>query len=207
MMKKTLPFNRSFIKRIIKDYPTPFHIYDEKAIRENAKKFYRAFDWVEGQFKNYFAVKACPNPYILKILKEEGMGVDCSSLPELILAEKAGFGGEEIMFTSNDTPEEEFKKAKELGAIINLDDITHIEMLEQVVGIPEIICFRYNPGPSRKHSVNAIIGNPAEAKYGMTRKQLFEGYKTMKNKGVKRFGLHTMVVSNELNIDALAETA
>lgn len=135
------------------------------------------------------------------------MGVDCSSLPELILAEKAGFGGEEIMFTSNDTPAEEFKKAKELGAIINLDDITHIEMLEKVAGTPEIICFRYNPGLSRKHSVNAIIGNPTEAKYGMTRKQLFEGYKTMKNKGVKRFGLHTMVVSNELNIDALAETA
>ncbi len=206
MTQKSLPFNKNKIEEILKKYPTPFHIYDEKGIRENAKKLYQAFSWVDG-FKNYFAVKANPNPYILKILKEDGMGVDCSSLPELILAEKVGIKGENIMFTSNDTPATEFKKAKELGAIINLDDITHIEMLEQAAGIPEIICFRYNPGPLRKHKGNVIIGKPEEAKYGLTRKQLFEAYKIMKEKRVKRFGLHTMVVSNELDNDALVETA
>lgn len=206
MNTKKLPFNKKQIEEIIKKYPTPFHIYDEKGIRENAKKFYKAFDWVPN-FKNYFAVKACPNPYILKILKSEGMGTDCSSMPELIMAEKVGIKGENIMFSSNDTPAREFQKAKDLGAIINLDDITHIEMLEKSVGIPEIICFRYNPGPLRKSGVNAIIGKPEEAKYGMTKKQLFEAYKIMKGKGVKRFGLHTMVVSNELDVKALAETA
>lgn len=206
-MIKKLPFNKLFIEKIIQKYPTPFHIYDEKGIRKNAKKFYKAFDWVDNGFKNYFAVKANPNPYILKIVKEEGMGVDCSSMAELVLAEKVGFTGEDIMFTSNDTPAQEFKKAKELGAIINLDDISHIPFLEKAVGIPEIICFRYNPGPLRKNTGNFIIGNPKEAKYGLTKKQLFEAYKIMKDKGVARFGLHTMVVSNELNIDALAETA
>lgn len=206
MSTKKLPFNKKQIEEIIKKYPTPFHIYDEKGIRENAKKFYKAFDWVPN-FKNYFAVKACPNPYILKILKEEGMGTDCSSMPELIMAEKVGIKGENIMFSSNDTPAREFKKAKDLGAIINLDDITHIEMLEKSVGIPEIICFRYNPGPLRKSGVNTIIGKPEEAKYGLTKKQLFDAYKIMKGKGVKRFGLHTMVVSNELDVKALAETA
>lgn len=197
-MNKTLPFNKSFIQKVIKKYPTPFHIYDEKGIRETARKF---------PFKNYFAVKANPNPYILKILKEEGMGADCSSLPELILAEKVGFKGEDIMFTSNDTPANEFKKAYEMGAIINLDDISHIEMMEQVAGIPDVICFRYNPGPSRKHSGNAIIGEPQEAKYGLTKEQILKAYKIMKDKGVKRFGLHTMVVSNELRNDAFLETA
>lgn len=206
MSTKNLPLTRKQIEEIIKTYPTPFHIYDEKGIRENAKRFYKAFSWV-NDFKNYFAVKACPNPHILKILKEEGMGVDCSSLPELIMAEKVGILGGNIMFSSNDTPANEFKKAKELGAIINLDDITHIEMLEEVAGIPEIICFRYNPGPLRKSGVNTIIGKPEEAKYGMTKKQIFESYKIMKEKGVKRFGLHTMVVSNELDVGALVETA
>lgn len=205
-MKKTLPFTKSFIEKVIKKYPTPFHIYDEKGIRENAKKFYKAFSWAQG-FKNYFAVKACPNPYILKIAKEEGMGVDCSSLPELILAEKVGFSGEEIMFTSNDTPANEFKKAKELGAIINLDDISHIPFLEKAAGIPELICFRYNPGPLRKHKGNLIIGKPEEAKYGLTKKQLFEAYQIMKEKGVKRFGLHTMIASNEMDKEAFIETA
>ncbi len=206
MNKKRLPFTKKQIEEIIISFSTPFHIYDEKGIRENARKFYQAFSWVDG-FKNYFAVKACPNPHILKILKEMGMGTDCSSLPELIMAEKVGISGEKIMFSSNNTPANEFKKAKELGAIINLDDITHIKMLEEVAGIPEIICFRYNPGPLRKKGVNTIIGKPEEAKYGMTKKQLFEGYKIMRGKGVKRFGLHTMVVSNELDINALAETA
>lgn len=205
MTKKPLSFTKSFIEEIIKKYPTPFHIYDEKGIRETARKFYKAFDWVPGGFKNYFAVKALPNPYILKILKGAGMGVDCSSLSELILAEKVGITGEDIMFTSNDTPAQEFKKAKELGAVINLDDITHIPFLKEVAGIPAIICFRYNPGPLRKG--NRFIGNPAEAKYGLTRKQLFDSYKIMRDKGVRRFGLHTMVVSNELDNDALVETA
>jgi diaminopimelate decarboxylase len=206
LSKDSVPFNKSEIEKVIKKYPTPFHIYDEKNIRENVRRFYKAFSWAPD-FKNYFAVKALPNPYILKILKEEGMGADCSSLPELILSQKVGIKGEDIMFTSNDTPAEEFKKANELGAIINLDDITHVKMLEETVGIPRIICFRYNPGPLRKSGVNAIIGRPEEAKYGLTKDQLFEGYRIMKNKGVKRFGLHTMVVSNELDVNALAQTA
>ena len=205
-MTKKVPFNKSQIEKIIKSYPTPFHIYDERGIRENAKRFYQAFSWAPN-FKNYFAVKACPNPDILKILKSEGMGTDCSSLPELILAEKVGILGENIMFSSNDTPQKEFKKAKSLGAIINLDDITHIEMLVKSAGIPSVICFRYNPGHLRKSGVNTIIGKPEEAKYGMTKNQLFEGYKIMKAKGVTRFGLHTMVVSNELDIKALTATA
>ena len=205
-MKKTLPFSKSQIEQIIKKYPTPFHIYDEKGIRENAKKLYKAFKWAP-LFKNYFAVKACPNPYILKILKEEEMGADCSSLPELIMAEKVGITGENIMFSSNDTPLKDFKKAKELGAIINLDDITHIPFLEQAAGIPEVICFRYNPGPLREHKGNVIIGKPEDAKYGLTKKQLFEAYKIMKDKDVKRFGLHTMIASNELANDAFVETA
>lgn len=211
MNKKRLPFTKSQIEEIIRKYPTPFYIYDEKAIRENAKKFYEAFSWVNNLpagrqgFKNYFAVKALPNPSILKILKEEGMGVDCSAMAELVLAEKVGFSGEDIMFTSNDTPYEEFKKAFELGAIINLDDITHIPILEKAAGIPETICFRYNPGPLREG--NRFIGNPSEAKYGMTREQLFKAYKTLKEKAVRSFGLHTMVVSNELSVNSLIETA
>ncbi len=205
-MKKTIPFTKSEIEKIIKDHPTPFHIYDEKAIVENARKLYKVFNWAPG-FKNYFAVKATPNPSIIKIFKEEGMGVDCSSLPELILAERLGFRGEEIMFSSNDTAYNEFKKAFEMGAIINLDDITHIEVLEKHAGIPDVICFRYNPGRLRKYKGNFIIGNPEDAKYGLMRDQLFEAYKIMKNKGVKRFGLHTMFASNELDKNAFVETA
>ncbi|MDD5773691.1 MAG: diaminopimelate decarboxylase [bacterium] len=204
MTEKKLPFNKKQLKKIIEKYSTPFHIYDEKAIRENAKKLARAFSWADN-FKEYYAVKACPNPYILKLLKEEGFGADCSSFPELLLAEKAGIKGENIMFTSNDTPAEEYKKAVELGAIINLDDITHIEYLEKTAGIPDLLCFRYNPGPLRRG--NAIIGQPEEAKYGLTKEQLFEAYKLSRNKGVKRFGLHTMIASNELNPDYFVETA
>ena len=204
MNNKSLPFTKSQVEIIIKDYPTPFHLYDEKGMRKTAKNLYQAFYWVQG-FKNYFAVKATPNPHILQILKDEGMGVDCSSLTELIIAERVGFRGEDIMFTSNDTAYGEFKKAYELGAIINLDDITHIPILEKYAGIPNIICFRYNPGPTRRG--NRFIGNPREAKFGMTREQLFEGYKIMKDKGVKRFGLHTMVVSNELDPNAHIQTA
>ena len=205
MISRKLPFNKKQIEEIVKKYPTPFHIYDEEGIRKNARRLYKAFSWAKG-FKNYFAVKALPNPYILKILKEEGMGTDCSSLAELIMAEKVGITGENVMFSSNDTPFSDMKRAKGMGVIINLDDITHIEMLDKI-GIPEMICFRYNPGPLRKTGVNVLIGKPEEAKYGMTKKQILEGYKIMQKKGVKRFGLHTMVVSNELSVDALAETA
>jgi len=204
-MKKTVPFTKAKIKTIIKEHPTPFHIYDEKAIRKNAKKLLKTFSWNKG-FKEYFAVKVLPNPHILQIMKEEGFGVDCSSLSELVLAEKVGFKGEDIMFTSNVTTIQEYQKAYELGAIINLDDISHIPFLEKHAGIPEIICFRYNPGRLRKHKGNALIGNPEEAKYGLTKEHLFEAYKIMRDKGVKRFGLHTMVVSNELQNSAFVET-
>lgn len=203
-MTKSLPFSKAEIEQIIQKHPTPFHIYHEQAIRENARELLAAFSWAPG-FKEYFAVKATPNPYILKILKEEGLGADCSSLAELILAEKAGITGENIMFSSNNTPAHEFRKAKDLGAIINLDDISHIEYLEQHAGLPELISFRYNPGPLR--GGNAIIGLPQEAKYGFTREQLLEGYQIARNKGVKRFGLHTMVVSNELDPYSFIGTA
>lgn len=204
MTAKTVPFTKSQIEKIIAKYPTPFHIYDEKGILENARKLYKAFSWV-NKFKNYFAVKALPNPQIIKLLQQEGMGVDCSSLTELILAEKVGFKGEEIMFSSNETHFSEFQKAKEVGAIINLDDISHLPYLEKHVGLPDLLCFRYNPGPERQG--NRFIGNPKEAKFGMTKKQLFEGYKIARDKGVKRFGLHTMVVSNELDPQAHITTA
>ena len=199
-------FNKNEIEKTKEKYPTPFHIYDEKGIIENVKSLYKNFSWVQG-FKNYFAIKACPNPYILKILKDQGCGADCSSLPELILAEKVGLRGEEIMFTSNNTQKEEYKKALELGAIINLDDITHIKFLEENAYLPSFICFRYNPGPLRKTNDGNVIGSPESAKYGLTKEQLFEAYDIVKNKGVKRFGLHTMVASNELNPNAFIETA
>ena len=204
MVSKELPFTKEKITEIIADHPTPFHVYDEKNIIANARRMKEAFSIVNG-FKEYFAVKALPNPYIMKILKKEGFGADCSSLPELVLAERTGIIGEDIMFSSNDTPAEEFVKAKELGAIINLDDISHIKFLEETAGLPEIVCCRYNPGPLKEG--NTIIGNPEEAKYGFTREQLFEGYRLMKEKGVKRFGLHTMVASNELESSYFIETA
>lgn len=204
MVGKELPFTKKQLEEIIKQYPTPFHIYDEKAIRENAREFKNAFSWNEG-FKEYFAVKAAPNPYLMKILHKEGFGADCSSLAELIMSEKTGIIGDEIMFTSNDTPVEDFFKAKELGAIINLDDVSHIKYLEQYAGLPDLICFRYNPGRLKKG--NVIIGHPEEAKYGFTHKQLMEGYKICRDKGIKRFGIHTMVASNELEAGYFVETA
>ncbi|MCL4534129.1 MAG: diaminopimelate decarboxylase, partial [Bacteroidetes bacterium] len=204
MASKTLPFNKDLIDRLTNEYPTPFHIYDERGIRANARRLKAAFRDVHG-FKEFFAVKALPNPFIMKIVKSEGFGADCSSLPELLLAEETGITGENIMFSSNDTPGGELIKARELGAIINLDDISHIPFLEKTAGIPELICFRYNPGSLKKG--NAIIGHPEEAKYGFTRDQLFEGYRIMKEKGVKRFGLHTMVASNELDYNYFIETA
>ncbi len=204
MNEKKMPLSKEQLEKIAVKYPTPFIIYDEKAIRNNARHIYRAFSWVKG-FKNHFAVKACPNATILKILREEEMGVDCSSLPELLLSEKAGFEGEDIVFTSNDTPAEEFAAAARLGAVINLDDIAHIETLEKSAGIPELISFRYNPGDAR--TGNVLIGEPREAKYGVTRDQIIEAYRVMKAKGAKRFGLHTMVASNELEDKYFIETA
>jgi diaminopimelate decarboxylase len=203
-VQKRIPFTKEMVEKIIERYPTPFHLYDERGIRENARSFIGEFSGFNG-FKNYFAVKALPNPFIMKILKEEGMGADASSLPELLLAERVGLSGEQIMFTSNDTPAAEFRKAKDLGAIINLDDITHLDFLEKSAGLPELLCFRYNPGSSKKG--NMIIGNPEEAKYGLTADQLIEGFGTAKAKGVKRFGLHTMVASNELDPEYFVETA
>jgi diaminopimelate decarboxylase len=204
MTKKTCPLSREQLEELTGKFPTPFHLYDEAAIRANARKLKSAFAWNPG-FKEYFAVKAAPNPYLMKILKSEGFGADCSSFAELLLSEKIGLGGDEIIFTSNDTPAYEYKKAAELGAIINLDDITHIEYLETHVGLPELICCRYNPGPLK--GGNAIIGHPEEAKYGFTREQLFDGYRMLRDKGVKRFGLHTMVASNELDATYFIETA
>ena len=204
MAVKTLPFTKKEIEKIIEKHPTPFHLYDEKAIRENASQFKQAFSWNDG-FKEFFAVKAAPNPYLMKILRKEDFGADCSSLPELLLAEKTGITGEEIMFSSNDTPAEEFVKARQMGAMINLDDISHIAFLEMHAGLPELICMRYNPGPLKKG--NVIIGHPEEAKYGFTREQLFAGYQICREKGVRRFGIHAMVASNELDANYFVETA
>ena len=205
MAEKKIPFTPSQLTEIIRQYPTPFHIYDEAAIRNNVRNLLAAFAWAP-QFKEYFAVKATPNPSILKVLREEGVGADCSSLAELILAQRSGIVGENIMFSSNDTPADEFKKARELGAIINLDDISHIEFLEKHAGIPDVISFRYNPGPLMQ-SGNTIIGFPEQAKYGLTRTQIFEAYRIMRDKGVKRFGIHTMVISNELDPNSFIGTA
>lgn len=204
MIGKKLPFTKEQIEQISKTYPTPFHIYDEKGMTAYARKFNEAFSWNEG-FKEYYAIKAAPNPFLMKLLRKEGLGIDCSSMAELVLAERVGMRGEEIMFTSNDTPAEEFRKARELGAIINLDDIKHIEYLEEHAGLPDLICLRYNPGALKEG--NIIIGNPEESKYGFMREQLFEGYRMLKEKGVKRFGIHTMVASNELDADYFVETA
>ena len=187
------------IKEAVKKFPTPFHIYDEKGIRENARRVKRAFSWNRG-FKEYFAVKATPNPYILQILKEEGCGTDCSSLTELMLSEACGITGEEIMFSSNVTPAEEYIEARRLGAIINLDDITHIDFLKESAGIPEKISCRYNPGGVFKIS-NDIMDNPEEAKYGMTRPQLIEAFKKLKELGTKEFGIHSFLVSNTVTND------
>ncbi len=204
MAEKRFPLPKEALEKIIEKHPTPFHIYDEKAIRENARRFKKAFEWNDG-FKEYFAIKAAPNPFLMKILREEDFGIDCSSEAELELAKRVGMSGEEIMFTSNDTPAEEFRKAKEMGAIINLDDISHIDFLEEQVGIPETICMRYNPGDLKEG--NLIIGHPEEAKYGFTHEQIIEGYRILKSKGVKQFGVHTMVASNELDPDYFIETA
>ena len=206
-MAKNFPLNNNELKELIKKFPTPFYLYDEKAIRQNMREFTKAFS-IFPIFREHFAVKACPNPYILKILESEGCGADCSSMPELMLSEISGIKGEKVIFTSNETPAEEYLLAYKQGNIINLDDITHIEYLKNALGgkLPETICFRYNPG-NQKQGCNSIIGNPEEAKYGLTRDQMIEAYKICKEEGVKHFGLHTMVVSNELNPDFFADTA
>ena len=195
---KKIPFvTKEQLEKICELYPTPFHLYDEKGIRQTARNLYKAFSWNKG-FKEYFAVKATPNPTILKILHEEGCGCDCSSLTELMMSERCGIVGQEIMFSSNDTPAEEFKKAKELGAIINLDDITHIEFLKEVAGIPETICCRYNPGGVFEAGPN-VMDTPGDAKYGMTPSQIKEAYKQLKELGAKKFGIHAFLASNTVS--------
>lgn len=196
MMKK--PFvTKEQLEEIVKQYPTPFHLYDEKGIRENARKLKQAFAWNPG-FKEYFAVKATPNPTILRILKEEGCGTDCSSLTELMMSERLGFQGDEIMFSSNDTPAEEFVKARELDATINLDDITHIDFLKEHAGIPKKISCRFNPGGVFELGTD-IMDNPGDAKYGMTKPQILEAYTRLKELGVETFGMHAFLASNTVS--------
>jgi diaminopimelate decarboxylase len=204
MSAKHFPLTKQDLAEIAGRFPTPFYIYDEAAIRAQAQRITQAFSIFPG-FMEHYAVKALPNPFILKILADEGFGADCASLPELILAQEAGMTGAALMFTSNGTPAREYVFAKECGAVINLDDITHIDFVEQACGIPDLISCRYNPGPLK--SGNVIIGEPEEAKYGFTREQLFEGFAKLREKGARRFGLHTMVASNELAAEYHIETA
>ena len=196
-MSKTPIISKEKAEEIIRSFPTPFHIYDEKGIRENARRLKKAFSWNKG-FKEFFAVKATPNPTILKILREEGCGTDCSSYAELLMSQKCGFANPEIMFSSNDTPEEEFRFASEVGAIINLDDITHIDLLEKACGIPETICCRYNPGGTFSISTT-IMDNPGDAKYGMTREQIRNAFLRLKELGAKNFGIHSFLASNTVS--------
>ena len=193
---KKLPFvTKEQIEEIVKTYPTPFHLYDEAGIRKNAKAVQEAFAWNPG-FREYFAVKATPNPFLLNILKEYGCGCDCSSQTELMLAKACGFTGAEIMFSSNNTPLHEFAYANDMGAIINLDDFTHIQCLEDTLGyIPKTISCRYNPGGIFAMS-NGIMDNPGDSKYGMTKEQMIEGFKILKEKGAEHFGIHAFLASN-----------
>ncbi len=201
----SIPVSGERLGELCRVFGTPFHLYDEAAIRANARRLMQAFSWAPA-FKEYFAVKALPNPYILQILAEEGCGADCSSLAELLIAKAVGLGGAEVCFTSNDTPIEEYRQALAMQTIINLDDITHIDYLLQYAHLPEIVSFRYNPGPLRKGG-NEIIGYPEQAKYGLTGAQLLEGIAICRDLGRTRFGIHTMIVSNELNADYFCETA
>ena len=185
--------------------PTPFHIYDERGIRENARALKAAFAWNPG-FKEYFAVKATPTPGILKLLHEEGCGVDCSSLTELMMAERCGFSGSEIMFSSNETPAEEFELSAKLGANINLDDITHVDFLHRTLGyVPETVCCRFNPGGQftlgESKEGFQVMDNPGQAKYGMTRPQLAQAFSRLKELGTKRFGIHAFLASNTISND------
>ncbi|MBR1866150.1 MAG: diaminopimelate decarboxylase [Lachnospiraceae bacterium] len=187
------------LQAICSQYPTPFHLYDEKGIRENARNLKKAFSWNRG-FKEFFAVKATPNPTILRILQQEGCGTDCSSYTELLMSDRCGFLGEDIMFSSNDTPEEEFRLAAKLGATINLDDITHIDFLNKAAGIPKRISCRFNPG-GKFAIANTIMDNPGDAKYGMTRAQIAEAYKQLKELGAEEFGMHAFLASNTVTND------
>ena len=198
-MEKKPFLTESMAQDIIQDVPTPFHVYDEKGIRENARRINKAFSWNKG-FREYFAVKALPNPIILQILKEEGCGVDCSSLTELMLSEACGFTGSDIMFSSNQTPVEDMKKAYELGAYINLDDATMVDFLDRVAGVPETVFCRYNPGGTFSISTT-IMDNPGDAKYGMTKEQLFQAYTELRDAGAKKFGLHSFLASNTVTND------
>ena len=201
-MAKKVPFiTKEKAEEIRKEIPTPFHVYDEKGIRATARELNEAFSWNKG-FKEYFAVKATPNPYIMKILTEEGCGFDCASLTELMLSDKVGAKGHDIMFSSNETPDEDYKLAYKLGAIINLDDFTHIDILDKLTGIPETICCRYNPGGEFKTSETGnVMDTPKDAKYGFTHDQLIEGYKLLRDKGAKVFGMHSFLASNTLTND------
>lgn len=199
-MKKQPFVTNEKLQEIVKEYPTPFHIYDEKGIRENARALKEAFSWNPG-FKEYFAVKATPNPFLMQILGECDCGCDCSSLTELMLSKAAGFSGENIMFSANAMPEEEFAYANQLGAILNLDDFTHIAFMERVLGgVPKTISCRFNPGGVFQIS-NDIMDHPGEAKYGMTREQIFEAFRILKSKGAERFGIHAFLVSNTVTND------
>ena len=205
-MTEKIPFvTKEQLEDIASRYATPFYLYDEKGIRETARRVNKAFSWNKG-FKEYFAVKATPTPGILKILHEEGCGADCSSYTELLMADAVGFKGDEIMFSSNDTPAEDFQLARKLNATINLDDITHIDFLERVADIPDTVCCRYNPG-GHFAIANNIMDNPGDAKYGMTREQLTEAYKRLMAKGVKHFGLHAFLASNTVTNDYYPELA
>lgn len=198
-MEKKPFVTKEQVEEIVKKYPTPFHIYDEKGIRENARKVKEAFAWNPG-FREYFAVKATPNPFLINILREYGCGTDCSSKTELMLSKAIGCKGEEIMFSSNDTPPEEFVYANKLGAIINLDDFTHIDVIDKLIGIPEAISCRFNPG-GLFSIANSIMDNPGDAKYGFTKEQLIEGFKILKAKGAKNFGIHSFLASNTVTND------
>jgi diaminopimelate decarboxylase len=204
MSISSLPWPDEQIEALAAAYPTPFYLYDERGIRAAARALIDAFAWAP-RFQEFFAVKATPNPSIMSILASEGCGMDCSSLAELLLAERAGVTGEQIMFSSNNTPAEEYQAAMRAGALLNLDDVSHLDYLEACAGLPATLSFRYNPGPQRQG--NAIIGKPEEAKFGATREQLLEGYAAARARGVRHFGLHTMVASNELDPAYFVETA
>ena len=205
-MSKKVPYiTKEKAEQIAKKFPTPFYLYDEAGIRRRARLVNRAFSWNKG-FKEYFAVKATPNPYILQILKEEGCGADCSSLTELEMSHAVGLTGTDVMFSSNETPVEDMQLAKKMGVIINLDDLTHVDFLEEVAGIPETICCRFNPG-GHFAIANSIMDNPGDSKYGMTRAQMVEAYKKLMEKGAKHFGIHAFLASNTVTNDYYPELA
>ena len=205
-MSKKVPYiTKEKAEQIAKKFPTPFYLYDEAGIRRTARLVNRAFNWNKG-FKEYFAVKATPNPYILQILKEEGCGADCSSLTELEMSHAVGLTGTDVMFSSNETPVEDMQLAKKMGVIINLDDLTHVDFLEEVAGIPETICCRFNPG-GHFAIANSIMDNPGDSKYGMTRSQMVEAYKKLMEKGAKHFGIHAFLASNTVTNEYYPELA